>query len=387
MQKQRASTNQINLWAKKFISPSVRFEIKQIKGRFAQLLASLCFWKWKSFEFPLSENNLTIIHYLGRTESKPMLMALLGIDFNTSTAKAGSKKYTGRAFVCEFPIPYALCIPFGLTTIVKLNRPIDDIMATYSRSLRRSITRQCTVYRYDEVDDAAVIDAIEREMLRPYATARHETGAAQLDPSLVKKLAKSEYGRLDVLYQGEEAVGCHLGNFYMRKGKRYWHVNRFGYPYTVFSDYKRWGDVNSINLHLALESAIKNGYDYCDYGVSLARPGAGLIEWKRRRKGLLATNDNFNYFYLKLPKTGAAQFLWDAPVFAVERSKVTLHLGIPEGKSDEEVCARYHEMGYCGLYKVYLICTKSPSKYLVDEIQKLYADQESQPMIIVCLVK
>lgn len=387
MQKQKESTNQINLWAKKFISPSARFEIKQIKGRFTQLLAGLCFWKWKSFEFPLSENSLTIIHYLGRAENKPTLMALLGINLNTSTANISSNKYTGRAFVCEFPTPNALCIPFGLTTIVKLNRPIDDIMASYSRSLRRSITGQRAEYRYEVIQDIAKIDTVEQDMLRPYAAARHDLGAAQLEPDLVRKLAKSEFGRLDLLYQGEEAVGCHLGNFYMHKGSRYWHVNRFGYPYNVFSDYKRWGDVNSINLHLALEAAIKNGYDYCDYGVSLARPGAGLIEWKRRRKGFLALNDNFNYFYLKLPKTGAAQFLWDAPVFAVERGKVTLHLGIPESKTDEEIGARYHEMGYGGIYKVYLKCIKCPGSHLIEKIQGLYADQESPPMIIINLVK
>jgi hypothetical protein len=198
-------------------------------------------------------------------------------------------------------------------------------------------------------------------------------------------LASSEYGRLDVLYSGEEAVGCHLGNHYESKGKKYWYVNRFGYPANIFNDFKLWGEVNSMNLHLALESAIQNGYDYCDYGTSLARPGAGLIEWKRRRKGILA-EDYGNYFYLKFPKSGAELFFWYAPLFNIENHKLTLHLGLPKDKSDEEIMARYHEMGYGGLYKVYLHCKNVPNETLVQSVRDLYADQDSQPIVITYIV-
>jgi len=379
--------NQVISLSKSLVSPSIRFEVKQKKGRALSFLSGLCFWKWKTFIFPLSDTNLTTIHYLGRPEKKPLLIALLGSKSNTDNVTKTTGANSGEVFVSEFPMRDALCIPCTLTTIVKLGRTVDDILATYSRSLRRSITGQRSEYRYETVDDSAKIDTIEREMLRPYATARHDLGAAQLNLDEVRKFAQPQYGRLDLLYQGEDKVGCHFGNFYIRQGKRYWHVNRLGYPESVFSDYKRWGDVNSINLHLALESAIKNEYDYCDYGVSLARPGAGLIEWKRRRKGFLAIDGSFNYFYLKPPKSGAAQFFWDAPLFALESGKVTLHLGIPEGKTDEEVSASYHEMGYGGLYKVYLHCLKPPSKHLIEIIRGLYADQETQPMVITNLVE
>ncbi|MES2181740.1 MAG: hypothetical protein V4493_06545, partial [Pseudomonadota bacterium] len=220
-----------------------------------------------------------------------------------------------------------------------------------------------------------------------YATARHDVAAFQLDSSLVRKLALTKCGRLDLLFSGEEAVGCHLGNSYIHRGKRYWHVNRFGYPHKVFSDYKLWSEVNSINLYLALEAAIEDGYDYCDYGLSLARPGSGLIEWKRRRKGFLSTYGNYDYIYLRLPENGAAKFLWDSPLFTVENGKICLHLGIPVGKTDEDAIARYHEMGYGGLFKVYLQCIQPPSERLIEMIRDLYADQESQPMIITYLVR
>jgi hypothetical protein len=380
------SINQMNSILRFFVSPSLRADLKQKRGRFSQIVTSLFFWKWRRFRFHLNESNLTMVHYLGRPEYIASIMALLGINPEINNKSVKANTHSDKVFASEFPIRNALCLPLYLTTIVKSNLPIDDIMANYSRSLRRSIAAQRAGYRYETVNDITKVDAIEREMLKPYATARHDVSAFQLDSNLVRKLALTKCGRLDLLFSGEEAVGCHLGNNYIYKGKRYWHVNRFGYPHKVSSDYKLWSEVNSINLHLALEAAIQNGYDYCDYGISLARPGSGLIEWKRRRKGFLSTYGNHNYIYLRLPKNGAAKFLWDSPLFSVENGKICLHLGIPEGNADEDVAARYHEMGYGGLSKVYLQCVQPPSERLIEMIRGLYADQESQPMIITYLV-
>ena len=159
------------------------------------------------------------------------------------------------------------------------------------------------------------------------------------------------------------------------------HAVAIAYPENVFADYKRWGDVNAMNLHLALESAIQNGYDYCDYGMSLARPGAGLIEWKRRRKGFLVDDDT-NCFYLKLPKKGTDDFFWNSPLFSIEDKKICLHLGVPLEKTDEDIMARYHEMGYGGLWKVYLHCKATLNETLVQTFRDMYADQATQPMII-----
>lgn len=372
---------------KNCVSPSIRFEIRQKKGQLKHLFSRLNCFKWQHFTFQAGETSLTsalttaltTVHYKGRPENKALLMDLLGAN-PAAPSQAISSKH--KVYVTEHPMRDAICVPFALITIVKLGRPIEDIVATYSKRLRRSIHSERPNYRYLAIDSTEKMDAIENTMFKPYATARHGVGAAQLEPGVVQKIAQKAHGRLDVLLQGDEEVGCHLGNPYTRQGKRYWHVNRLGYPQSVFSDHKRWGEVNSMNLHLALEAAIENSYDYCDYGVSLAKPGHGLIEWKRRRRGFLATHDNFQYFYMKLPKTGGAQFLWHSPVFGVEAGKPTLHLGVPEGKTEEEMLARYHEMSYGGLYKVYLDCVTPPSAQFVESIRALYADQDPQPLII-----
>ena len=383
MQGQASGLGALISTLKNRVSPSLRFEIRQKKGQLKHFLSALCWWNWQNFVFTLSETSPIHIRYKGRPENKPVLMALLGASHATDLPIATA---SNQIYVTEHPLRDAICVPFALITIVKLGRPIEEIITSYSKSLRRSIAAERPHYRYQTIVEIEQVDAVENNMLMPYAAARHDIGAAQLEPGLVRKFAQQAHGRLDVLLQGDEQVGCHLGNPYTRQGKRYWHVNRLGYPQTVFSDYKRWGEVNSINLHLALEAAITNGYDYCDYGVSLAKPGHGLIEWKRRRRGFLATHDNFKYFYMKLPKTGGAQFLFDTPVFGVEAGKATLHLGIPQGKSDDELLARYHEMGYAGLYKVYLDCVEPPSAQFIDSIRALYADQESQPLVITYIV-
>ncbi len=376
-----------NAILKNCIPASVRFEIRQKRGQVKHFFARLNFLKWQQFIFQTgdvnSTNAVTTVHYKGRPENKAMLMSILGADSSDNSQIIANRPIV---YVTEHPMRDAICIPFSLITIVKLGRPIEDIIANYPGNLRRSINSVRSNYRYQAVDQAHLVDELENSMLIPYAFARHNTGAAQLEAGTVRKFAQKQNGRLDILLHGDEEVGCHLGNPYTRRGKRYWHVNRFGYPQTVFSDFKRWSEVNSINLHLALVAAIENGYDYCDYGVSLAKPGHGLIEWKRRRRGFLATHDNFNYFYMRLPKTGAAQFLWHSPVFGVEGGKPTLHLGIPEGKTEEEVLARYHEMSYAGLYKVYLDCVNPPSQQFVESIRAIYADQESQPLVITYIV-
>jgi hypothetical protein len=364
---------------KNLVSRSVKYEIKRIINLTRHLIQSYAFWKWRRSHFFL---NSAQINYTGNPDNIMQLKGLLGLK--DQVAADESLKVNIQVSITDFPRPNALCVPATLTTIIKLDRTLEDILASYSRSLRRSIQGQRSEYRYETVTSLEKIKEIEALMFKPYADARHEN-AHHLGLDAIISLATSKYGRLDLLYCGEDVVGCHLGNSYERKGKKYWHVNRFGYPANIFNDFKRWGEVNSNNLHLALESAIQNGYDYCDYGTSLARPGAGLIEWKRRRKGFLA-EEYGNYFYVKLPENGTRQLLWDSPIFTIEDKKITLHLGIPDGKTDEDVMARYHEMGYRGLGKVYLHCKSELKETLIQSFRDLYADEGSQPLIMTSIV-
>ena len=81
-----------------------------------------------------------------------------------------------------------------------------------------------------------------------------------------------------------------------------------------------------------------------------------------------------------------AQFLWETPLFAVEGKKLTLHLGFPDGQSDEEVAERYREMGFGGLSKVYLHCAKAPPEQLLETLRARYGHLKVPPVMesIIC---
>ena len=86
-------------------------------------------------------------------------------------------------------------------------------------------------------------------------------------------------------------------------------------------------------------------------------------------------------FSMRLPRKGAAKFLWDAPLFAAERGGLTLRLGLPLGPSDEEAVRRYREMGYGGLSKVYVYCARPAGGAILDGLRGLFARYPSTPVI------
>lgn len=361
---------------------SIKHELKNIKNYCTQFLAISKIWQFKTYQFPLNENDLTTIQFSGRPASLAWVKSLLGSAAGTTAELTphNSNQKNCEVFISEFPKLGTLSIPMCLSTIVKLDKSIDDILAGYSKSLRRSINKSLPKFRYEVVENEMQVTEIENSMLRPYAIARHDTGAHQFDSEALKKIALNGYGRLDVLYEGDEQVGCHFGNNHVSRLKTYWHVNRLGYKEAIYTDFPRWGEVNSINLHLALSKAIEDGYDYCDYGASLARPGKGVIEWKRRRKGFLAQTD-LQVCYLTPPKHGAADFFWSAPLFSIKRKKISLHLGLPANKNEEEIAQKYKEMGYFGLSKVFLHCQSQPTDNVIASIKNLFSSQGAPPKI------
>jgi hypothetical protein len=273
-------------------------------------------------------------------------------------------------------------VPHYLRAIVPLGRPIEEILAKYDYKLRRSLLKQRPHYRLLQTRNDDEIDQADREMLQPFAKARHGSSANLMSSETVRRTAL-EYGRLDLVLMENEVVACMLGNESIRKGKRYWLADRCGYPETIFSDPKLLGETNSINLHLAIERAIENGYDYCDFALCFARPDDGLLQYKRRRGAELDTIGlrSHGYFYLRLPREGAAQFLWDSPLFTVEHNNLTLHIGLPDGPSDEEFVKRYRQMGFGGLSKIYLHSTKTPGECLLATLYSFYDHQTPAPIV------
>ena len=371
---------------RKFLSPSMRFELRETLAWLREHLRRTCLWNWEIASLLHPEISPYDILYIGRKDHRELAKILLGVEGVIDTCPTESNQSKPKVFVSEMPIPGALCVPRYLRTIVPLGRSIEEIMAGYDDKLRRTLLKQRPRYRLQQVLTNAETDRAVVEMLRPFASARHGRSANQMPTEMVRRFAL-EFGRLDLLLLGDEVVGCMLGVESIRRGKRYWLADRCGYPEAIFSDPKRLSETNSINHHMAIEWAIENGFDYCDFALCFARPDDGLLQFKRSRGAALDTIGlkGYGYFHVHLPKVGAAQFLWDAPLFAVEHRKLTLHLGLPSGLNDNEIVSRYRRMGFSGLTKVYLHCVRPPEEHLLEKLRSFYIQQKSPPNLEIIL--
>lgn len=366
--------------ARKLISPSQRFEIKTASHKLRELLARACFWRWEVARFRLGQDSPYEVLYIGRKQQRELAQVLIsGKDQQAADSGQVEPVASGHVVVVsEMPTTGALSVPHYLSAVVPLGRSLEDITARYDSELRRSIRKNRPLYGMRQAlsdEDIAMADA---QLLRPYASARQGARAVQIPTQEVFRLARG-FGRLDLITLGDEVVACHLGCEVVRGGKRYWSTVRFGYCEAVFSDAKKLREVNSITTFMALEWALDNGFDYYDIGMCLARPDDGLLKWKRRRGGDVDPFGNHAYLFVRLPKTGSARFLWDTPLFAVEGNKLTLHLGLPEGPSDEEFASRYREMVFGGLHKIYLYGARTAAEQFVESLRSRYADIQSPP--------
>jgi hypothetical protein len=365
---------------RKLISPSMRFELRKAVAWLRDILGRTFFWRWEIVRFRLREDSLHDILYVGRKTQREFVKVLLGAKSQAVGSQLKLDTSDRTVWVSEMPTVGALYVPQYLSAVVPLSKSIDEITARYNTELRRNLRKNRLRYRMKQALNDDEIESADREMLRPYAKARHGMAASQIEAHEVQRVAKVA-GRLDLVLLEDEIVACHLGCVVTRAGKRYWSTVRFGYPDAVFSDTKKLREVNSITTFMALEWAIENGFDYYDIGTCLARPDDGLLEWKRRRGGDVDTLGNYGYLFVRLPKVGAAQFLWETPLFAVEGKRLTLHLGLPGGPTDEEVANRYREMGFGGLFKIYVHCARAPGEKLLGTLRSRYAHLKSPPVL------
>ncbi|MDU9404367.1 hypothetical protein RTH46_17905 [Pseudomonas sp. zfem004] len=368
--------------ARRFISPSMRYELRNVSNKLRDFLGRACFWRWEIARFRLQQESPYEILYIGRKQGREMAKLLIGGKGQGNASAANEQVQPAASghvvVVSEMPTTGALNVPHYLSAVVPLGRPLEEITARYDSELRRSIRKNRPLYQMRQTLDDDEIAMADRELLRPYASARQGIHAAQFPTDDVFRLAKG-VGRLDLITLEGEVVACHLGCEITRGGKRYWSTLRFGYCEAVFADAKRLREVNSITTYMALEWALEQGYDYYDIGLCVARPDDGLLKWKRRRGGDIDGLNNHAYMFVRLPKAGVAQFLWDTPLFAVEGNKLTLHLGVPDGPSDEEVASRYHEMVFGGLHKIYLYGAKGAGEQFLENLRSRYASVQKPP--------
>ncbi|VVN32644.1 hypothetical protein PS662_04964 [Pseudomonas fluorescens] len=371
-------------FARKHLSPSMRYEMRHAADWSRDVLGRACFWRWEIARFKLQSESAYEFLYIGRKNQREMAKLLIGGKAAAYSPPADGDPAPAASdqvvVVSEMPSSGALSVPLYLSAVVPLGRPLEEITSKYDSELRRSIRKNRPRYRMVQTVLDEEIEKADRELLRPYAAARQGIHVAQFATQEVFRIAKTA-GRLDLIMLEDEVVACHLGCVITRGGKRYWSTLRFGYTEAVFSDAKKLREVNSITTFMALEWALENGFDYYDIGLCVARPDDGLLKWKRRRGGDVDSLNNHAFMFVRLPKAGTAKFLWDTPLFAVEGKELTLHLGLPDGPSDEEVASRYHEMVFGGLHKIYLYCAERSGEQFLDTLRSRYASLQTPPIM------
>jgi hypothetical protein len=345
------------------------------------MLDRACVWRWEISRFKLQAESPHEFLYVGRANQREMAKLLIGGKHVPATnGEPEPAERSHVVLVSEVPTSGALNVPLYLSAVVPLGRPLEDITARYDSELRRSIRKNRPLYQMRQTVVDEEIEWADRNMLRPYADARQGIHAAQFATEEVFRIAKT-VGRLDLITLNDEVVACHLGCEITRGGKRYWSTLRFGYTEAVFSDAKKLREVNSITTFMALEWALENGYDYYDIGLCVARPDDGLLKWKRRRGGDIDSLGNHASMFIRLPKVGTARFLWDTPLFALEGKELTLHLGLPDGPTEEEAARRYHEMVFGGLDKIYLYCAENSGERFLETLRGRYANLQVMPTL------
>ena len=372
--------------------PSSNFFLKEKKHRLKQIIRLVYSWRWQFSSLPNSKSAAVKFYYIGRKSERANAISFLGLDdLNTSSTISNNNSISAckttsnskaKVLVSELPFPGAICLPLNLSTVIQLeNRRLEDIFMGLEREKRRLVNSQAIDFKLKKVTTIEEVMRLDQEMLRPFANARYGHGAYNFPlQQLIEMTFKTGYFYL-VLYKNEE-VGCFIGHFSERHKKRYWQVDRMGFPQSIFSNKQQYREKNVMLFYLQIEWAIANDFEYYDMGANAAYTEAGVVHYKRTFGGQLSLMGNYNYLYLKLPATYAAKFYWQKPLFALEGNAIVLHLGLLDGISDSELLAKYKRLNFGGLEKVYLHYETQCSENALMVIKSVFSQQKLPPLII-----
>lgn len=356
------------------IPPSARSELDWFLQAMRTAAAKTNPFQWSRARLNPTECTHPVI-YFGTAGNREV------VELHLCGRALGASRHHEPVVVSDLPLPGSLRLPRYVQPTVPLAQPLESIMDGYGEKLRRVVRQQLSRVRVVKAEDDALVRFADKELLRPYASSRYGPAAAQLDSRLVEQIATRRDGRLDLIYSGDDPVACHLGMARVRRGKRHWLAVRFGFAKSVFTHPKRLHEINSVNVHLAIQHAKDQGFDFYNLGDCLARPDDGLLHWKRRRGGGLSAEMCQEWFYVRLPRTGRADFLWTTPLFSAgwRGRNLSLHIGIPHGRTDDEVLTRYREMSFAGLTRLVIHHERPVGPALREGLAALYLDTGSMP--------
>lgn len=364
---------------RRLVPVGVRCGARRLRARLRARAALTRLWHWELVSLTGAPRPYRVV-YLGLDEQRSSTSALLNLD--RAEAQTVPPKLTPRtALVSAAPIPKALRVPLQVHMVVPLDGPLEKVAERFDTQLRKRLKSQRPRYTSVRVTNPSEVDLLTDTMLRPYARDRHGADAQPLPRGLVRKLALKA-GRLELLCRDGAPVGCRVGYPHtMNDGTTAWVLWRLGYSREVFEDNKQLGDINAMNVYVDMERVIADGYDHYDMGSCIASPDNGLLQWKRRRGGTPSAYHSDEWVSVMLPRQGAAQLLWDAPLLAAEDGHLALWLGLPAGRSDEELLDRCKGYRFDGLVRVHVCSEREVSARLREGLARLYDGFADRPEV------
>ena len=357
---------------------SIKFFLKEKRYRFKELVRLARFWSWQFKRLPNCKSVNIAFNYWGRKSERAGAINFLGLDDSIKI----DALIKPSVIVSEFPIPGATCLPLHLSTVIQLeNRTLEDILMGFQKEKRRLINSQASNYKLKKVTTIKEVMRLDLEMLRPFANARYGRGAYNFPLQQLIDMTFNT-GHFYLLLHENKEVGCFIGHFSIRNKKRYWQVDRLGFPEIIFSNMQHYREKNVMVFYLQIEWTITNGFEYFDMGANCAFTEAGVVHHKRTYGGQLSTMGNYSYLYLKLPSAYAAKFYWGKPLLALEGKAIVLHLGLPNGVNDSELLNRYKLLNFGGLTKVYLHNESQFRESAVEVIRNIFSHQKTPPLIV-----
>jgi hypothetical protein len=350
------------------VPATLRINARLLAGEMRENSGLARLWRWEVARLSRPDAPYDLL-YLGPAEQRAQAAALFAAE-RVEIVNAQALTTPNVAVASHLPLPGAVHVPTQLRMIIPLDQAIADILAGYHEGLRRRLTKLRSRFELKQVIELSELERLHRDMLAPYAQARHGDGAVTIDLESLRRIARGA-GRLDVLTEDGREVGCHLGYPRERDGFVNWISLRYGYPKEIFEDTKRFSDVNSMNLFATLEWAKASGFHAHDLGACVGRPEDGLVQWKRRRGGHPDASWSRVRLNVRLPRAVRAGLLWDHPLFSVEGDRLSMSLGLPSHKTDSEAAARYRELRFNGLASVALHAARAPGPELLESLRAL----------------
>ena len=326
--------------------------------------------RWWEYEHTLEagdELGSFVLEAHVRRGRRPLLRDLFGLLEN---GPGQPEPLAGRRVVVfDGPRFGALRVPGHIRMLVPLACSEADLLLSHEQSSRGNLRRLLERSEVREVKDAVEARRINRELIVPYALARHGMRASLLaEPEVLRYAAAG--GLHSLLVDGQE-VAAQLGFRYRHRGRRHWMLLRAGYPSEVLASGQWLGKMNRLNCLIALRLARARGYDVCDVGLSVAAPDGGLLRSKRLLGGRLSLYNCSACFWVRLPSE-AEEFLWRRPLFAARGRRLDLHVGVPPSIAGAALLARLRRLSFTGLDTVWLHSREELAPELLAQARELY---------------